>query len=110
MKMLFLFASVKGFNTYLPILTSLLDKGYVVSTSIIGESKDTSFRTETVTEEQRGMAFRETKDLNLDILFCEQEFAWLSVGHSHKECILKPDVTLEEIMEEIQTYNSHALV
>ncbi len=109
MKMLFLFASVKGFNTYLPILTALLERGYTVSTSIIGEPKETSCRVQTVQEEQRGLAFREIKDLNLDILFCEPVFQWLSVGHSHKEHVLQPDVTLEAIVDEIQEYSSHAL-
>lgn len=109
MKMLFLFASAEGFNTYLPILTALLEKGYVVSTSIIGEPRDTSCRVQTVAEEQRGLAQREIKDLNLDILFCEPVFAWLTIGHLHKECILTPEVTVEAVVKVIQEYSSHAL-
>lgn len=102
--MLFLFASVQGFNKYLPILSALLEQGYTVSTSIISESKDVFFRTQSFIEEKRVMAWREVKDLNLDILFVEQEFVWLGIGHTHRECLLRPDTTLAEVMTEIQNH------
>jgi hypothetical protein len=109
MKMLFLFDSIEGFNRYLPILTALLEKGYTVSTCIASESKNNSFRTQTVTEEKRLKTWREVKDRTWDVLFAEQEFALLGIGRAYKEYLLEPGSTLADVMNHIEKHHSYAV-
>ncbi len=102
MKILFLFASNEGFNKYLPLMQQLLTKAHFVSTMIIGNMRQDAFQTRSLVDEKRSIAWNEIKHLsNIDVLFCEQEFAWLGMGHSYKESILHESMTIEDVLKNI---------
>lgn len=110
MKMLFIFASVNGLQTYTPIVSALLEKGHVVDTIVTPEpTSPFPDQPVSVIEEKRRDAFNQIKRMDkLELLFVEQEFAWLA-NYNFAEHILKPEQTVEQIMSIVEKHHSNAL-